>query len=68
MGAVSFTDLDQGVPIHRRCMARRTRASASGFFFMFIQTAWNHALVEGGADTPCISFPLRQDTGSRSRA
>jgi hypothetical protein len=68
MGAVSFTTSISVCRSIARCMARRTRTSASGFFFIFIQTAWITLWLKAAALTPCIAFALRQDTGSRSRA
>jgi hypothetical protein len=49
-------------------MARRTRTSPNGFLFWFIQKAWITLWLNAAAVTFGISFALRHDTGSRSRA
>ena len=68
MGAVSLTTSTSVGRSMARWMARRTRTSANGFFFWFIQKAWITRWLKAAAVTFGISLALRQETGSRSRA
>ena len=48
-------------------MARRTRGSPSGGFFVFMYTAWMTLWLSSPTVIPGVSFARRQLTGSRIR-